>query len=395
MKYCKFCGNELHDTEKCTCPEARANNQKTKKLTQLCAAVGGALLVILIVIGVLTSGKTNPFKSSAISFSGADGYGTVSINEDALIKSVIGEEPSTLSEKSLEWAEKYAELSNGIEYQIENNKNLSNGDKVSITFTFTNAAAEVFKSGTETVTVSGLKELAKVDAFKDVEVSFSGISGQGEVTIKNNSTDDFIKTINFYVDEDSNDGEFANGDEIEIVASFSETTAEKYFKIPKENSKAYTVSGLATELTSSEVPKEIIEDIKNYFTKNKQDLIDTEFYTYNDIQYHSTYFYTIKEEKRDASPTPPANKMFVYFTANKHSTRTGALENTVVIELEIDGNYKYNDFNYKFLVKFPDGTTNIVTEEINISTDTDDIETVINDNDGWYFADYYTAEKID
>ncbi len=109
----------------------------------------------------------------------------------------------------------------------------------------TEAATEV----EETTAVESKYEL--LDAFADLEVTFEGMSGDAEISVKYVGTDAYIKScVKFYADEDTY---YSNGDEVLItaVADFDMLHSAGYDLL--ERSKVYTVSGLNHYITADDI----------------------------------------------------------------------------------------------------------------------------------------------
>ena len=157
------------------------------------------------------------------------------------------------------------------------NKNLSNGDTVTIKITSDRGydkdmleqlgisedelSFEEFK-----YEVQGLNEPQEVEAKKDdIDIEFSGYSGEGRASVKYNNSDN---AINYKLSSEDN---LSNGDKVTVTPSISETNDTYVLKNPKEKFE-FTVSGLPEfsdsldGIDTSEVDKLMDEFVsKKYF----------------------------------------------------------------------------------------------------------------------------------
>lgn len=199
----------------------------------------------------------DPARYINVDISGYNEYGEadVSFDEDALVEQIA----SNLDTNSLfrkikvsnktDFAKKL--LDEGFSYSIGNTKNLSNGDKVEVTFDIDNSIFRQYHVELATapleITVTGLKEVEKVDVFSTLTIRYSGISPDGSISITG-----LDSTLKIKAEPDSG---LANGDTVTLtlspksVSSF-EKYMEKYEKVPAETSTTITVNGLSEYMTS-------------------------------------------------------------------------------------------------------------------------------------------------
>lgn len=249
------------------------------------------LFVNLFVLALLTSCRSKKETIDltnyiTVEFSGFNGSGeaTIDIDEQGLAKSITEALVKAHTIKSTDESDYYAAMKKNVGMQnlkedfynlsegfysgdsvtLDKDSQLSNGDTVTVTLKYDNQRyekANVQFSGEEmTVVVSGLQEVEEFDAFKDVDLQYTGYSSYGDVVIDAPSYDG----LTYYVEKPEN---LSNGDIIEIsVASdygdedFSEY-ASVYGKKPKSDRKQYTVSGLP-EIEK----KDVFENLKVSFT---------------------------------------------------------------------------------------------------------------------------------
>ena len=135
---------------------------------------------------------------------------------------------------------------------------------INMTVTYDNEEADRLKLNVndfvKSYQVEGLDEGQEIDVFKDLEVEVTGIAPYAFVTYTNNSTDPYIKNLE-YVIEGKTAG-LENGDVITIRCMIDEKTAELYYYYTDVTTMNYTVEGLDTYIyDSSQLDKEVLSDI--------------------------------------------------------------------------------------------------------------------------------------
>ncbi|MBR4261336.1 MAG: hypothetical protein IKQ33_05245 [Clostridia bacterium] len=283
-------------------------------------------------------------------------------NKHATAKATFDESLADLIGKDV-----YRSLQKEAVLTVTNNGKLEN-DKdaeisVSISTNWLREHGIDLKSNDVKIKVSGLEEATEVDAFSGMKVNISGMSPNLSLSITNESTDEFIKTIKFTASKTSG---IANGDTIKIEASSWDTTmAEQKGYVLKENIKDYKVENQAAYIYKSE---EITADIKSkiktsFIEKARSEASDTKYYvhSYTDYQYSDTYNYVedlsvgqpeivslyllTKKADRYASST---NKLIGIVRVPFTSSKTGVTYNwyiTIIaknISLKADGSISDN-----------------------------------------------------
>lgn len=237
-------------------------------------AVAAAVIVILaVVLGLIMSRPTEIDLAgyTDVRFSGYNGVGSAQIEfkeneflydlanamaeKGAIRKSAVKDvTPDTIRElvnRNGEDGAKVALVAEGVDYGLDRNQGLSNGEEVTITFRYDNTEAEEFKirfkGENKNVTVDSLSEMERFDAFAGLEVSLSGPDGYGEAEIRKTGTGEEFSQLDFTAD---NEHALHNGDKIKVRVTnrygdddFSEF-GRIYGKMPQETTKTYDVSGL-------------------------------------------------------------------------------------------------------------------------------------------------------
>lgn len=264
-----------------TIPGNAVTTKSTKKyLPVIIGAAAAAFIafICIIVFAITSLGKTTVDMSKyyEISIKGFNGYAKASISETIDPYTALKAEGKIKSENSLDSAlsstlNAYAFFAD-IDGKLSKTQNISNGDTIKLTFTYNKELAKKLKFKVKNTTiklkVSGLEEGKKIDPFADLELTFTGVSPNGKVTVNNNNGDDFIRRINYSVDKKS---KLKNGDTIVVTASYNEDYAIENGYIVTATTKEYQVSGLPYYLDDKAT---ISAENKTAFEKEFKDRID-------------------------------------------------------------------------------------------------------------------------
>ncbi len=262
--HCTYCGKEIKEGEECLCRQtAAAKKPNPKKMAAIIAAViGAAIIVIICLLSVPSKSKIDPFKYVEVTYSGFDSNGEADIyfDTDALICSIIGEEPGFSSLSKLEkWYTEYEAYEENIECIYSKTEGLSNGDSITVTIKVTGAAKDKITSGEKTYKVSGLQEGKTIDLFAPgtVELTFTGYNGNGKATLKENVPEELDCYVYYNLSENSG---LSNGDLITVEVSVNKSGfTENGYCVPNVTEKIYTVSGLPVYYTlNGEFPAELL-----------------------------------------------------------------------------------------------------------------------------------------
>lgn len=232
--------------------QAEELKRKAKVATKRTMIIGGIAAVVLGGVFAYLN-RTIPIdndKYVTVSFEGLDGYAKPVVNIDY--------------QAIMDDTGKYCDY-DSITYTIDAESNLKNGDEITITFDDSQLKKEKIKlkKEKETVTVSDLEEGTPVDVFASLDVSFDGENGSAELVMKNDTSDYFLRNVEFTADKTS---DLSNGDTITITASIDPSVITEEGKVPKESSKAYTVSGLGKLVRDVNDLNE--DDLKEYIREN-------------------------------------------------------------------------------------------------------------------------------
>lgn len=210
--------------------------------------------------------------------SGYEGSGTFHMSIDSDMEERIVSECLPKDATEMEELQCYLLLET-MEYDAEPNKNLSNGDKVSVKIRCNEEALADMKikfTDTEfTYTVEGLEEAREIDLTADVTVTFEGMAPNGTAVIEYLGDDDFIKNNVTYSVGYSKDGRLSNGDVITICADYDRAVFDENNYIVTNSKKEFTVSGLDDYLREDADLSELDDIMYNYV---KELLVSSENY---------------------------------------------------------------------------------------------------------------------
>lgn len=225
--------------------------EKLKNLPQkrkiILFAAGIAAIVAVIVFCSIIAADRNKIDLSedyTVKIEGLDTRGTAScqINEKKLETTLMGKNSDFIRDNL---------LMESMKYDLSKRDNLKNGDKITVTITYDDAIAKQlnlsFKNMKRQIDVSGLPEGKEVDVFKDLKVSYTGVSPEGKVSLINNSNDPFASIVTFRPSKEK----VANGDKIIVEAVYSDQDATEHKALVKVSKKSYSVSGLPEYVTKA------------------------------------------------------------------------------------------------------------------------------------------------
>lgn len=198
---------------------------------------------------------------------GTEGYGYVDthLDEDAFAEAIC--EAKGIDLNSEEAFAIYVKASDLIyEGSWDKEKGLSNGDTITYSFNLDDKKDKAFDKISLTykeitATVEGLEDVEVFNPFDDIEVSFSGVSGQATLNIK----DEIMNDIAYIPDKRNG---LSEGDIVTIKTDVTDLDAyvARNGRIPDPLSMEYKVEGLDSyvltkELLNSEVN---LKKINNY-----------------------------------------------------------------------------------------------------------------------------------
>lgn len=292
------------------------------------------VLTFFVTLGMLFllcgCGKTKVDLNNYISLEceGYDNLGTAAPRID--FERMVSENLSAfgLSESSTKTDEKaiVSDLSLYISGEINNDKELSNGDVVSFTWNVDNESLckaypiDPVYSVNE-LTVSGLEVLKDFDPFDGVQVSFGGVAPLGTVTYISNEK--AVGDSQYDADIKEN---LSNNDVIKLRVFTPDTDDYKEYcrsfgLNPTCTEKEYTVTGLDSYVNSiGDIPKDKLED----FNIQSQDT----FSTYNpniqkfELTFLGNYLLFSKDVEESLASHKAVNTLYYIYKVKTEDTET-------------------------------------------------------------------------
>ncbi|MCR4807618.1 MAG: hypothetical protein K5857_08065 [Lachnospiraceae bacterium] len=225
-----------------------------------------------------------------INYEGYNGTGRVSITrkDDKLFDEVdeirLAQKEALIKNKVAR-NDEYLRFAAGIEAMAKPMDDLKNGDVFTISYLYDKELAGRLRINVDDAeamyTVSGLSDaqpLSVDDLFKDIDVSFSGISPDLTMTITNNSTNPLISKLVFNPVEYKE--KYADGEKVAIKCYFNEgerLSDDYYIDAAADDCvKEYTVEGSDSYVTSlDQIPASVISEA---FDAGKKAFVDANEY---------------------------------------------------------------------------------------------------------------------
>lgn len=352
-------------------------------------AAGGVFILLaggcLFVLQSYT--KVDLSEEAAVAFSGFDTKGSISV--------------------LFEPQEEYKEFYETVETTVTPDKNLSNGDEVTLQFAYDEALAKELHLRVEAeetkIAVSGLAQAQEVtldELFSNLKITYEGIAPQLMVHMENISDDAFFKRVSFLVE---NPQEFYDaGDTLTVRAAFDEEEAIRlnYDIAAGANGyeKEFTIEGVDSYLRSTEdlgeeeirelsdAGKSLLHDANNYGLRifSEANLMpiwvnnETTF-VWSNPRLLSMYFHVVKEENEGKIGTHENDLECVYMATISQADGVSCQAEVVVrftellkkadgsIDLSIETgeiiSASYQNSNIKQLITNDD---DYVTEKLNL-----------------------------
>lgn len=325
-KFCEYCGtqNTAESSVENTAENPKKENEfverlKTDKKAQ--HSLIGLIAVIVVFIVVFSvysqSKKTINLEDYAkIQFTGYDEKGTASIDfdEEKFSKDVLAIAKNVNKDSSLQNLVDYYWLTESYDMELDKTSDLSNGDKVTLTFTYNNNTLKTygvkFKGDKITEKVKGLKDLRTVDPFKDIEVEFSGVDGNVTVKVTNNSKDEYLKNLYYSVDKSDN---ISVGDKITVKLDVTEESAKSNGVVLKKTEKTFTCKSADKYVEKlSQIDENSLKELK----KQSLDIInsklgtDTQFIM-GELNYEGMYLLNRKDKEDSWNAV---NRLYVIYS---------------------------------------------------------------------------------
>ena len=198
-------------------------------------------------------------------------------------------------------------IKNNVSYSIENSYNLEEGETFTIYAYYSSWDAEeagyIILEDTKVYTATNLPKPVELNPFDYVEVTFTGLEGEGRVSYQKSDAIDFMSYLSFEFNKTSS---LVEGDVITLAYTirWSADPLEYGYTLVGETTKQFTVPKLGKKLTdfaelSAEGQAKAIadatEEAKYYLTKESAEngtnyiyLYNTGFNSLNELSYASS-----------------------------------------------------------------------------------------------------------
>lgn len=296
-------------------PYQQAPKQNPLKKVPIWAWIIIAVVIIAGIVGFIFLNKRmhtidiNDYVT--VEFNGYDTVGTATVVIDEDFWDEVYEKSSFKGKKKSSTFSSYytegeymeEEIGGYIKYELDKDSMLTNGDEVKVEYKVkTDKIAKKYgvtiEAKDKTFKVADLEEVETFNPFDDIEITFTGVSGDGEfqyeVTNERDIYDDFSFSCDddWYLEEgDTTTIKFAEyWEEDELI----EYCAEEYGMIPTETEMEVTVEGLgsyvedATLLTAANVA-DMDAEAQDEITTELDGLYADYDYTVNSMDYLGSY----------------------------------------------------------------------------------------------------------
>lgn len=263
-------------------------HKKSRGLNKFLIGVACAVVVVVIAAGLLISHARKTIdlnKYVTFETTGYNGYGNVYPQIDW---QKIQKKYDSRLKFTKEFEEQYGRstdsispvevLQSYVSVEMQSNGNFSNKDKAKYKWNINKDYEKYIKCNLKykdkTYKVKGLEEVKKFDAFKDLEVTFSGTDPNGVVSFDYSGSD--LTASDFQTD--ATDGTLENGDKIKVYLdkSMADSYAVNLGKLPEKWEKEYTVKGLWYYVTSTgDIDDDTMQQMQDQAEKEYNDHVES------------------------------------------------------------------------------------------------------------------------
>lgn len=272
---------------------------KGKKFTIL-------FFVLLVAMGLLTGcgkRKIDIMEDLTVSFEGYDGYGTAKLENEYSWEAKAFEAAGIENIDGLDSLGNALNIELAVEYEMEPESGLSNGDQVVVKASISDTMLEgydfeLLSKGERTFTVSGLKEIQEVNLFENIEIEFSGIAPYAKAQIIDSNTDSYPGVKRYSLDKETN---LRVGESVTLSVEYDEDALHMAGYKAIEDKKEFVVPELDKYVTSiGEIPQDTLDKM----TKQLEDALHAQVAnawvekdTLKSIEYVGSYLLRPKENQ--------------------------------------------------------------------------------------------------
>ena len=307
----------------------------------------GVVVVAIVVALILLLGgakKYNVLDYVNIEYEGYNGnaYAYVSVDRDRLFMDIAADKKIDVADAdSIRSLTTTVEKANAIQAAVntvdaygEPADALSNGDTITLYVFYDNRVASrqkiEFTGEQKTITVEGLEELRELDPFEKLNVTFTGVSGDGYMELEYTGDDELISSYSFSYDTAYG---LSNGDVVTLTIDYDDEYTSWYGVKLTKREQQYTVSGLTQYITSAaELSEAGLEQLK----ADALTQLQTEISSYTDATVGEPSYagYLLATAKEQGSYD--RNYMYLVYKATVTLNDVGILPTTVYFPLKYD-----------------------------------------------------------
>lgn len=234
----------------------------------LIGGIVALIIIIAIIVNISNRNKIDLMDYATVTITGCNTGGKATVKLNYLGNKTIQEYGKSSLEELKQHAQLELFLGTAVSFKLDKTEGLSNGDVITLSATWDKDIAKQtglnIKGKDKKIKVEGLPDGVEVDLFKDVKLEFEGASPYLKVIVRNESSDPFIRTVNYSVSAVNPEiNYFRNGDTVIVNANYNETTAENNFCIIKQTKKEYKLEGVDEYTTKYEdIDEETLQKIQ-------------------------------------------------------------------------------------------------------------------------------------
>lgn len=232
----------------------KKKKRKWPVILGICLA--GAAAAIAIPVAVINSKSVNLSEFVDIVYDGISGYAAPRgvVDTEGLYNALAGEEKDTAR------LEAYKNFASSVSAAVSGEK-VSNGDSLDVNVTFDeelrkNTGYKV-KDEAFTITAEGIDPGTGINLFENASINITGISPDALISVENNSSDEYLKSLEFSADKER----VANGDTVAIRCNVTDEELADHGFTTTSLSAMYDVEGLSEYLTEANITKELLDGI--------------------------------------------------------------------------------------------------------------------------------------
>ncbi len=273
------------------------------------------IAIIAAVAGAKKTVRLNDYFK--VSFEGVEtkGYATVDSKYTALYNALTDAGGKKILKSSSIYTPQDT-IIDSIEVTVSPNEELSNGDEVTVHYSFSSAIAKQYgvklKAKDEKIKVSGLKEVEEVNPFDYITLKYEGVSGNIYASVEvDDSKIDYLDEIYFDID-DNYDLSVGDTVTVSMESYYADAALEHGYKFT-ETKHTYTIDSADSYLESlSQIDNDTLAKMQAEAEDEIRADLAGEDYTVSDQRYIGAYFNKIKTE----SSYYYDNYVYLVYTAN-------------------------------------------------------------------------------